>query len=309
MLTLVPTVGPKFVPLTVTEVPIGPDAGLMLEIFGGGVTVKGKPLLATPLTVTTTLTVPNAIEGTTASMLVALQLLTVAVVLPNVTVLVDCVDPKFAPVIVTTAPIGPCVRPRVDRLGPGLVTVNATGLLCTPATVTTIFPVWAPLGTGTTIVVGFQLVGVAATPPKVTEFPALLPPKLVPVIVTDVPMFPDVGLTPAMLGVTVKLTPLLFTPATVTTTFPVVAAAGTGITMVVPFQLVAVPAGVPLKVTVLVPCEAPKSVPVIVTDVPAVPDVGFRPLMFGPSPPVPPAARKATICMIQAPEDTGAVAL
>src|ERR1700687_995048 len=52
-LTLVPTVGPKFVPLMATTAPIGPDTGLMLEMFGGGVTVKGSPLLATPPTATT----------------------------------------------------------------------------------------------------------------------------------------------------------------------------------------------------------------------------------------------------------------
>jgi len=97
---------------------------------------------------------------------------------------------------------------------------------------------------------------------------------------------------------------------TLTTTLPAVAAAGTGITMVVAFQLVAVPAGVPLKVTVLDPCGVPKFVPVIVTEVPVIPDVGFKLLMFGPNPPVPPAARKATICMIQRPDGLiGAVAL
>ncbi len=40
-------------------------------------------------------------------MLVALQLLTVAVVPLNLTVLVACVEPKFVPAIVTSVPIGP----------------------------------------------------------------------------------------------------------------------------------------------------------------------------------------------------------
>jgi hypothetical protein len=97
--------------------------------------------------------------------------------------------------------------------------------------------------------------------------------------------------------VTVKATPLLATPPTVTTTLPVVAPLGTGITMVVAFQLLAVPADVPLNVTVLVPCGLPKFVPVIVTEAPTCPDVGFRLVMFGPVPPAP-AARNATICMI-----------
>ena len=78
-----------------------------------------------------------------------------------------------------------------------------------------------------------------------------------------------------MLGagvVTVNVTPLLATPPTVTTTFPDVAPLGTGRVMLVALQLVGVPA-VPLNFTVLVPCVAPKLVPVIVTEVPTGPDV------------------------------------
>src|SRR4029077_12468008 len=79
---------------------------------------------------------------------------------------------------------------------------------------------------------------------------------------------------------TAKLMALLVTPPTITTTLPVVAPAGTGATMLVALQLVAV-AGVPLKVIVLVPCVVPRFVPVIVTNVPGVPDVGLRLTMFG----------------------------
>jgi hypothetical protein len=77
--------------------------------------------------------------------------------------------------------------------------------------------------------------------------------------------------------VTVKFTPLLATPPTVTTTFPVVAPVGTDVAMLVEVQLV-VAAGVPLNVTVP---EDPKLVPVIVTAVPTIPDVGFRLIMLG----------------------------
>jgi hypothetical protein len=59
----------------------------MLEMFGGGVTVKGRPLLAIPPTVTTTFPVV-APAGTGTSMLVALQLAGVPTVPLNVTVLV-----------------------------------------------------------------------------------------------------------------------------------------------------------------------------------------------------------------------------
>ena len=99
-------------------------------------------------------------------------------------------------------------------------------------------------------------------------------------IVTEVASVPEVGLRLAMLGATVKATPLLPNPPTMTTTFPVVAPLGTRTAMLVSLQLVGM-AAVLLKVTVLVPCEVPKFVPVIVTEVPAGPDVGERLVMLG----------------------------
>jgi hypothetical protein len=53
-------------------------------------------------------------------MLVALQLVGVAAVPLNVTVLVPCVEPKFAPAIVTEVPTGPDVGERLAMLGPEL---------------------------------------------------------------------------------------------------------------------------------------------------------------------------------------------
>jgi hypothetical protein len=86
-LARVPIVGPKFEPLTVTTVPTGPDVGLILLMLGGGVTVNGRPLLDTLLTMTTTLPVV-APAGTGTSILVAVQFVGVATVPLNVTVLV-----------------------------------------------------------------------------------------------------------------------------------------------------------------------------------------------------------------------------
>lgn len=80
---------------------------------------------------------------------------------------------------------------------------------------------------------------------------------------------------------TVKLAPLLAPPPTVTTTLPEVAPAGTLIVMLVALQEEAVPADVPLKVTVLVPCEAPKFVPAIVTGVPTAPEFGVSEEIVG----------------------------
>ncbi len=155
------------------------------------------------------------------------------------------------PVIVTEVPTDPDVGFKLAMCG---VTEKFTPLLATPPTVTTTFPVVAALGTGTTMLVALQPVGVANVPLKATVLDPWLAPKFVPVIVTELPTAPEVGLRLVILGpeVTVNVTPLLVTPPTVTTTFPVAAALGTGTTMLVALQPVGV-AGVPLKVTVLDP--------------------------------------------------------
>src|SRR5207253_7643660 len=118
----------------------------------------------------------------------------------NFTVLVPCVAPKFAPVIVTDVPTNPDVGFRLVMLGAGTVTVKLTPLLATPPTVTTTFPVVAPVGTGTTMLVALQLVGVAAVPLNFTVLVPCVAPKFAPVIVTDVPRTPDVGLRLVMLA-------------------------------------------------------------------------------------------------------------
>jgi hypothetical protein len=51
------------------------------------------------------------------------------------------------------------------------------------------------------MLVALQLVGAAATPLNFTVLVPCVPPKLLPVIVTDVPTTPDVGLRLLMLGV------------------------------------------------------------------------------------------------------------
>jgi hypothetical protein len=279
---------------------MGPELGAMLVIAGGGVTVKSRPLLATLATVTTTLPVV-APEGTVTLMPDAVQLDIAARVPLNVTALLPWVDPKFEPFIVKPAPIGPWVRLKLAMLGPGAVTVKSTPLLEAPATVTTIFPDVAPLGTGTTMLVEVQVVGVPVIALNVTVLDPWLAPKFAPVIVTEVPRGPDVGLMLVMLGavITVKLTPLLATPPTVTTTGPVVAPAGTGAMMLVALQFDTV-AVVPLNVIVLVPCEVPKLEPVIVIAVPGAPDVWLKLVMLGAVPPPPLAALNAATTAPQA---------
>jgi hypothetical protein len=133
-----------------------------------GVTVKLTALLATPPTVTTTLPVVAPL-GTGTTMEAALQLVGVAAVPLNVTVLLPRVAAKPLPEMVTEVPTGPDVADKPVMLG---VTVKGTPLLGTLATVTTTLPLVAALGTVTTTEVALQPVTVAAVPLNVT---ALLP--------------------------------------------------------------------------------------------------------------------------------------
>jgi len=246
---------------------------------GATVTVNVTPLLARPPTVTTTL--PDvAPAGTGATMLVADQLVGVAVVPLNFTVLAPCVAPKFVPVIVTEVPTGPDV---VDKLVIVGVIVKMEPLLSTPLAWTTTFPVVAPVGTGITIDVALQVPPGAKVPLKETVLVPLVDPKLVPVIVTDVPTTPEVGERLVMFGgaTTVNDLPLLPTPLSATTTLPVPAPAGTVATIDVGLQLVIDVATVVLNFTVLVPCVAPKFEPAIVTEAPIAPVVGVRLVMLG----------------------------
>jgi len=127
-------------------------------------------LLFTPLANTTTFPVV-APEGTVVAMLVALQLVTVAVVPLNFTVPLPWVAPKFVPVIVTAAPTAPVVTDRLVMCG-ATSTVKVTPLLGDPETVTTTLPVVAPLGTVAAMLVALQLVTVPVVP---LNFTVLLP--------------------------------------------------------------------------------------------------------------------------------------
>ncbi len=69
-------------------------------------------------------------------------------------------------------------------------TEKFTPLLDAPPTLTTTFPVLAAAGTGTTMLVELQLVGVAAVPLNVTVLEPCVEPKPVPTIVTEVPAVP-----------------------------------------------------------------------------------------------------------------------
>jgi hypothetical protein len=171
-------------------------------------------------------------------MLVALQLVGVAVVPLNFTVLVPCVAPKFAPLIVTDVPTNPDAGFKLVMLGAGTVTVKLTPLLAAPPTVTTTFPVVAPAGTVAVMLVALQLVGVAATPLNVTALVPCVAPKFAPAIVTDVPTNPDAGFKLVILGAGAALFTLTGTPVLVAV-FPDVSVA-TAVKMWLPSDKVVV---------------------------------------------------------------------
>jgi hypothetical protein len=187
----VPCVAPKFVPVNVTGVPVGPLVVDKLVMLGAETTVKLLPLLFTPLANTTTLPVVAPL-GTVTAIVVAFQLVTVASVPLNLTVPVPCVAPKLVPVTVTAAPTAPVVTDRLEIFG-AETTVKLFPLLATLDTVTTTFPVVAPLGTVTTILVALQLVAVAVVPLNLTVLVPWVDPKFVPTIVTEAPTAPVVG--------------------------------------------------------------------------------------------------------------------
>jgi hypothetical protein len=276
----VPWAVPKFAPVRVTTSPTIPDVMERLERLGAATTVKLDPLLFTPLANTTTFPVVAPV-GTVTAMLDALQLVTVAAVPLNVTVPLPWLETKFVPIIVTAAPTAPVEVDRLVMLG-AETTVKLEPLLFTPLANTTTFPVVAPLGTVTVMLVALQLVTVAAVPLNFTVPLPWLEAKFAPVMTTVAPTAPVVIDRLVMLGAdtTVKLDPLLFTPLANTTTFPVVAPLGTVTVMLVAIQFDTV-AVVPLNFTVPLPWVETKFVPVMTTVAPTAPVVMDRLLMDG----------------------------
>jgi hypothetical protein len=161
--------------------------------------VKFAALLAAPPTVTTTLPVVAPL-GTGTTMLVTPQLVGVPTVPLNFTVLVPCVAPKFVPAIVTAVPTAPDAGLKVVMLGTAAPTEKLTPLLAIPPTATTTFPVVAPLGTATVMLVALQLVGVPVVPLNFTVLVPCVAPKFAPMIATAVATDPEFGFKLVMLG-------------------------------------------------------------------------------------------------------------
>ena len=146
-------------------------------------------------------------------MLVAVLAVTVAVVPLNLTVLLAGVVLKSVPVIATVLPTTPDVGVKLVMMGEAVIPkVEALVPVWLP-TVTLIVPVVAPVGTVVVMLVAVLAVTVAAVPLNLTVLLAGVVLKFVPVIVTVVPMVPDVGVKLTTEGtdavVTVKLEELI----------------------------------------------------------------------------------------------------
>jgi hypothetical protein len=178
---------PKLDPLIVTAVPKTPDVGEMLLITGAAPgTVNVVPLLAKPLTVTTTLPVVAPL-GTGTTMLATPHEVGVAAVPLKVTVLLPWVVPNPAPLIVTDAPTAAVFGEIPVMIG---ITRKDCALLARPLTVTVTLakPAARLLGTGTPVSeVADQVVGFTVMPPKFTVLVPWELPKFVPVMVIEDP--------------------------------------------------------------------------------------------------------------------------
>ena len=146
-----------------------------------------------------------------------------------------------------------------------------------------IVPVTAPVGTVVVMLVAMLAVTTAVVLLNLTILFAGVVSKFVPVMVTDDPTGPLVGLKLLIAGggIKVKFVELVaVSPFTVTVIAPEVAPTGTAQMMLVavPAVLVAV---VPLNFTVLLAKAGSKLVPVIITVTPTPPLTGLKEVMVG----------------------------
>jgi hypothetical protein len=214
--TLLPGVVLKFVPEITTLVPTAPFVGLNPEIVGVGKTIKFDALgTVTPLLVTDIGPV-SAPTGTVVLMLVAFDDVTMAATPLNETM----GEPsKLVPEISTEAPTAPLPGVKPEIVGEPRMVNGVLLSMVTPLTVNEINPVVAPTGTRVVMLVAVEAVTFAVVPLNVTSLFSGVVLKLVPVMVTILPIAPDSGEKLVIVGVpnTVKfvtlviVTPLLDT--------------------------------------------------------------------------------------------------
>jgi hypothetical protein len=146
----------------------------------------------------------------------------------------------------------------------GKITVKLVLLVAVcPLTVTVIGPVVAPTGTVVVMLVVVLEIIVAVVPLNLTMLFAGATPKLVPVIVTEVPKIPTFGVNPVIIGGVINVNPasVAMPPGVVTDTFPDAPFAITAVILVADTTVNEV-AAVPPKLTAVAPV---KLVPVRVT--------------------------------------------
>ena len=276
----------KLLPVIVTDVPLPPDVGVN-DVIAGVVAYEKLPLeVAVPpgavtAIATAVLLVPRF--GTTAVIDVAeftVKLCTLVV--PNWTPVAPV---KLLPVMVTEVPAAPDVGvndviagvvayeklPLEVAVPPGAVTAIATAVLLVPRF-------------GTTAVIDVAEFTVKLCTLVVPNWTPVAPVKLLPVIVTDVPLPPDVGVNDVIAGVVAyeKL------PLEVAVPPGAVTAIATAVLLVPRFGTTAVidVAEFTVKLCTLVvpnwtPVAPVKLLPVMVTDVPLPPDVGVNDVIVG----------------------------
>jgi hypothetical protein len=242
------------------------------------VTVKFVELVAVPLGVVTRIGPVVALMGTVTVIFVPVPftLKPGAFTLLNETAVAPV---KLVPLIVTDVPTGPLVGLNELIVGTAPVAVKFVELVAVPlGVVTRIGPVVAPVGTETVILVPAPFMVKPGAFTLLNET-AVAPEKLVPLIVTDVPTGPLVGLNDVIVGapapVTVKFVePVAVPSGLVTAIGPVVAPAGTVAVILCGLSIVNV-ADVLLKVTI-VTSGLSKLWPWIVTEVPTGPLDGLN---------------------------------
>ncbi len=189
----------KFVPVIVTSSPTypvesagRPEAGVNEVNVGGKITVKSFIDVAVVPSNVTVIFPVVAPAGTVVEIVVAVEAVTVAVVLLNFTTLFAGVVLKSVPLIVTVAPINPDAG--VNEVIVWEITVKSSADdAVAPLEATEIFPVVAPAGTVVEILVVVDEDTVAEMPLNSTLFKDAVSWKPVPVMVTDVPTFPEPG--------------------------------------------------------------------------------------------------------------------
>jgi len=263
----------KLVPVIVTGVATGPDAGLKFVMVGEEAAANVNPARVAVPPGVVTLTLPEVPDATTAVILVAETTLNeVAAVPPKLTAVAPV---KLVPVIVTVAPIAALVGVKEVIVGAG-TNVNPTCVAVPPGVVTLTLPEVPAATTAVMLVAETTLNDVAAVPPKLT---AVAPVKLVPVIVTVAPIAALVGVKEVIVGAGTKVNPtrVAVPPGVVTLTLPEVPAATTAVMLVAETTLNDV-AAVPPKLTAVAPV---KLVPVMVTVAPTAPEVGVKLVIVG----------------------------